>query len=142
MKELGVVAVLMPPNEVVEATGRGTIDATTTVPAAVVDFDIDRVTSSDYLIRLGPSPFAVLLSRKKYDSLPKAAQDVIAKYSRRDQRLQRAAGGDGGAGEAWRVIALQHLRQDHALLIGALELFVRLVNGAGGVDHGQRQQSP
>jgi TRAP-type transport system periplasmic protein len=81
VKELGVVPVLMPPNDVVEAMGRGTIDATTTVPAAVVDFGIDRVTSHDYLIQLGTNPFAVLMNRKKFDSLPKAAQDVIAKYS-------------------------------------------------------------
>jgi TRAP-type C4-dicarboxylate transport system substrate-binding protein len=81
VKELGVVPVLMPPNEVVEAMGRGTIDATTTVPAALVDFGIDRVTSHDYLIQLGAGPFAVLMNRAKFDSLPRAAQDVIAKYS-------------------------------------------------------------
>lgn len=81
VRELGVVPVLMPPNEVVEAMGRGTVDALTTVPAAVVDFGIDRVTSHDYLIQLGTNSFAVLMNRKKFESLPKAAQDVIAKYS-------------------------------------------------------------
>jgi len=81
VKELGVVPVLMPPNEVVEAMGRGTVDATTTVPAAVVDFGIDRVTSHDYLIQLGTNSFSVLMNRKKFESLPKAAQDVLAKYS-------------------------------------------------------------
>ena len=81
VKELGVVPVAMPPNEVVEAMGRGTVDATTTVPAAVVDFGIDRVTSHDYLIQLGTNSFAVLMNRKKFESMPKAAQDVIAKYS-------------------------------------------------------------
>lgn len=81
VKELGVVPVLMPPNEVVEAMGRGTIDALTTVPAAMIDFGIDRVTTHDYLIELGTNPFAVLMNRKKYESLPKAAQDVLAKYS-------------------------------------------------------------
>lgn len=81
VKELGVVPVLMPPNEVVEAMGRGTIDALTTVPAAVIDFGIDRVTSHDYLIQLGTNTFAVLMNRKKFESMPKAAQDQIAKYS-------------------------------------------------------------
>ena len=81
VKEFGVVPVLMPPNEVVEAMGRGTIDALTTVPAAVIDFGIDRVTSHDYLIQLGANSFAVLMNRKKFESMPKAAQDVIAKYS-------------------------------------------------------------
>lgn len=81
VKELGVVPVLMPPNEVVEAMGRGTIDALTTVPAALIDFGIDRVTNSDYLIQLGTNPFAILMNRKKFESMPKAAQDVILKYS-------------------------------------------------------------
>jgi TRAP-type C4-dicarboxylate transport system substrate-binding protein len=81
VKELGVVPVLMPPNEVVEAMGRGTVDALTTVPAAMVDFGIDRVTSHDYLIQLGTNSFAVLMNRKKFESLPKAAQDTILKYS-------------------------------------------------------------
>ncbi len=61
--------------------GRGTIDATTTVPAAIVDFGIDRVTSHDYLLPLGAGPLAVLMNRKKLESLPKPAQDVIAEYS-------------------------------------------------------------
>jgi len=39
------------------------------------------VTSHDYLVQLGTNPFAVLMNRKKFESLPKAAQDVIAKYS-------------------------------------------------------------
>jgi TRAP-type transport system periplasmic protein len=81
VKELGMVPVLMPPNEVVEAMGRGTIDATTTVPAAVVDFGIDRVTSYDYLLPLGAGPLTVLMNRAKLESLPKAAQDLVAKYS-------------------------------------------------------------
>jgi TRAP-type C4-dicarboxylate transport system substrate-binding protein len=81
VKELGMIPVLMPPNEVVEAMGRGTIDATTTVPAAVVDFGIDRVTSYDYLLPLGAGPLTVLMNRAKFESLPKAAQDLVSKYS-------------------------------------------------------------
>jgi TRAP-type C4-dicarboxylate transport system substrate-binding protein len=81
VKELGMVPILMPPNEIVEAIGRGTVDAATLVPAAVVDFGVDRVTNYDYLLPLGCGPLAVLMNRAKFDSLPKEAQDVIAKYS-------------------------------------------------------------
>lgn len=81
VKELGMVPILMPPNEVVEAIGRGTVDATTLVPAAVIDFGVDRVTRHDYLLPLGCGPLAVLMNKKKFDAMPKAAQDVIAKYS-------------------------------------------------------------
>jgi len=81
VKELGMVPVLMPPNEVVEAMGRGTVDAATLVPAAVIDFGVDRVASNDYLLPLGSGPLALLMSRAKFDSIPKAAQDVIRKHS-------------------------------------------------------------
>lgn len=81
VKELGMVPVLMPPNEVVEAMGRGTIEATVAVPAAVIDFGIDRVTSYDYLLPLGSGPLSLLMNRAKFESMPKAAQDVIGKYS-------------------------------------------------------------
>ena len=81
VKELGMVPVLMPPNEVVEAMGRGTIEATVAVPTAVVDFGIDRVTSYDYLLPLGSGPLTLMMNRAKFESMPKAAQDVISKYS-------------------------------------------------------------
>lgn len=80
VKELGMVPVLMPPTEIVEAMGRGTIDATTAVPAAMIDFGIDRVATNDFLVPLGYGPLAVVMNRKKYDSLPAAAQEVLKKY--------------------------------------------------------------
>lgn len=82
-KEFGMVPVLMPPNEAVEAIGRGTVDAVITVPAALVDFGIDRVTQHDYMIHLGTNSFAVLMSRAKFESMPKPAQAVLRKYSGR-----------------------------------------------------------
>jgi TRAP-type C4-dicarboxylate transport system substrate-binding protein len=81
VKELGMVPILMPPNEIVEAIGRGTVDAATLVPAAVIDFGVDRVTSHSYLLDLGCGPLAVVMNKAKFDAMPKAAQDVIAKYS-------------------------------------------------------------
>jgi TRAP-type C4-dicarboxylate transport system substrate-binding protein len=93
VKELGMVPILMPPNEVVEAMGRGTIDATTTVPAAIVDFGIDRVTSHDYLLPFGAGPLAVLMNRKKFDSLPKPAgrdREILDPLDRRHLPRPRA----------------------------------------------------
>jgi TRAP-type C4-dicarboxylate transport system substrate-binding protein len=80
VKELGMVPILMPPTEIVEALGRGTIDAATAVPAAVIDFGIDRVATNDYLVPLGYGPLALLMNRKKFESLPGPAQDVLKKY--------------------------------------------------------------
>ena len=81
IKALGAVPIGMPVTEVPEAISRGTIDGTTSHPAPLVDFGISRVTSAHYFTRLGVVPLAVLMNRKKFDSLPKAGQDAIRKYS-------------------------------------------------------------
>ena len=47
----------------------------------LVNFGISRVTSYHYFIRLGFAPLVLLMNRKKFDSLPKAAQDIIRKFS-------------------------------------------------------------
>lgn len=81
LKALGAVPVGMPPTEVPEAMSRRTIDASTSQPAVVFDFGLARVTSHHYFIRLGVVPLAVVMNKKKFESLPKAGQDAILKYS-------------------------------------------------------------
>jgi len=76
-----MVPVLMPPNEVVEAMGRGTIDATTTVPAAIVDFrHRPRSPATTICCRFGAGPLAVFdeIARNSI-RCRRFAQDVIAK---------------------------------------------------------------
>ena len=80
LKALGAVTVGMPPTEVPEAISRRTIDASTSQPAVLYDFGLDRVTSHHYFIRLGIVPLAIVMNRKKFDSLPKAGQDAIRQY--------------------------------------------------------------
>lgn len=81
VKGLGMVPVLMPPNEVVEAMGRGTIDAVTFSPSSVFDFGVERVANSAYFLSLGTNSFALLMNRAKFEAMPKAAQDVLLKHS-------------------------------------------------------------
>jgi TRAP-type C4-dicarboxylate transport system substrate-binding protein len=78
---LGGVPVGLTTTEVIEAIGRGNVDALTTLPPLLFDFGFAQVTNTDYFIRLGNLPMAILMNRKKFDSLPKPAQDVIRKYS-------------------------------------------------------------
>lgn len=80
LKALGAVTVGMPPTEVPEALSRRTIDASTSQPAVLYDFGLDRVTSHHYFIRLGVVPLAVVMNRKVFESLPKAGQDAIRKH--------------------------------------------------------------
>ena len=81
IKALGAVPIGMPVTEVPEAIGRSTIDGTTSHPAPLVDFGISRVTNAHYFTRLGVVPLAMLMNKKKFDSLPKAGQDAIRKHS-------------------------------------------------------------
>ena len=81
LKALGAVPVGMPPTEVPEAMARRTIDATTSQPAVLFDFGLDRVTSHHYFIRLGAVPLAVVMNRKKFETLPKSGQDAILSHS-------------------------------------------------------------
>jgi TRAP-type C4-dicarboxylate transport system substrate-binding protein len=80
LKALGAVTVGMPPTEVPEALSRRTIDASTSQPAVLYDFGLDRVTSHHYFIRLGIVPLAVVMNRKVFEGLPKAGQDAIRKH--------------------------------------------------------------
>jgi TRAP-type C4-dicarboxylate transport system substrate-binding protein len=80
VKELGLVPVMLPPPEIVEAMGRGTIDAATVVPSGVVDFGLEQVTNHDYLVPLGHGPLAIVMNKKKYQELPAAAKEVLSKY--------------------------------------------------------------
>jgi TRAP-type C4-dicarboxylate transport system substrate-binding protein len=81
LKQLGMTPEVMPINRTAEAINRGTIDGATAPPAVLIDFGIARFTRYHYFLELGTAPLLILMNRKKFDSLPKAGQDVIRKYS-------------------------------------------------------------
>jgi TRAP-type C4-dicarboxylate transport system substrate-binding protein len=81
LKALGMVPEVLPINRTAEAINRGTIDGATAPPAVLIDFGISRFTRYHYFLDLGVAPLLILMNRKKFDSLPKASQDVIRRYS-------------------------------------------------------------
>jgi TRAP-type C4-dicarboxylate transport system substrate-binding protein len=81
LKEIGIVPVVFPVNEVALAIGRGTIDGTTMPPNALFAFGVSRITKYHYVAHFGAAPLAFVMNRNKFEGLPKAAQDVIRKYS-------------------------------------------------------------
>jgi TRAP-type C4-dicarboxylate transport system substrate-binding protein len=81
LKAIGITPVVLPVNEVALAIGRGTIDGATTGPNALFAYGISRITRFHYVAPLGAAPLAFLMNRKKLESLPKAGQDAIRKYS-------------------------------------------------------------
>jgi TRAP-type C4-dicarboxylate transport system substrate-binding protein len=78
---LGMSAEVLPINATADAISRGDIDGATVPASMLVNFGISRVTSYHYFIRLGFAPLAILMNRKKFDSLPKGGQDIIRKFS-------------------------------------------------------------
>ena len=81
LKAIGITPVVLPVNEVALAIGRGTIDGATLPPNALFAYGVSRITRFHYAAPLGAAPLAFLMNRKKFESLPKAGQDVIRKYS-------------------------------------------------------------
>jgi TRAP-type C4-dicarboxylate transport system substrate-binding protein len=77
LRALGAVPVGMPVTEIPEAISRGTISGTTSHMAPFFDFGLDRVTNNHFFIGLGIVPLAVLMNKKKFDSLPESARAVI-----------------------------------------------------------------
>ncbi len=78
---LGMPAKVIPLNQTAEAISRGTVDGATAPAVVLVEFGIARVASYHYFLRLGFAPITILMNRKKFESLPKAAQDIVRKFS-------------------------------------------------------------
>jgi TRAP-type C4-dicarboxylate transport system substrate-binding protein len=81
LETLGAIPVLLPINKTTEAISRGNIDAATFPPSMLFEFGIGRVTSNHFMLGLGGAPTALVMNRKKFESLPKRAQQIIRKYS-------------------------------------------------------------
>jgi TRAP-type C4-dicarboxylate transport system substrate-binding protein len=81
LKALGMSAEVIAINQTAEAISRGTIDGATVPAVVLVEFGMGRVASYHYFIRLGFAPLMILMNRQKFDSLPKAGQDIIRKFS-------------------------------------------------------------
>jgi TRAP-type transport system periplasmic protein len=79
LRAFGAVPIGMPVTEIPEAVSRGTISGTTSHMAPFFDFGLDRVTNNHFFIGLGSVPLAVLMNKKKFETLPASAQDVIRK---------------------------------------------------------------
>ncbi len=81
LKSLGIVPVLMPINEVPEAIARGTIDGTAIQTLPMIDYGVGKVVNNHYFAGIGFTPLAVLMNKKKFESLSPEAKAIIEKYS-------------------------------------------------------------
>jgi TRAP-type C4-dicarboxylate transport system substrate-binding protein len=81
VRKFGMHPIPMPVNLVAEALSDGKIDSATAPLAMLFEFGIGRVSSYHYMLEISGVPLALVMNRKKFDSLPREAQDIIRKYS-------------------------------------------------------------
>jgi TRAP-type C4-dicarboxylate transport system substrate-binding protein len=81
VRKLGMRPVPMPMNLVAEALSDGKIDSATAPLPMLFEFGVGRVSSYHYMLEISGAPLALVMNRKKFDSLPRDAQDIIRKYS-------------------------------------------------------------
>ncbi len=81
LQALNASPVSMPTADIYQALAKGTIDATMVQWTAFQPFKLAEVTTHHVDAPLGASSAMVFMSRKKFDSLPKPARDLIMKHS-------------------------------------------------------------
>jgi TRAP-type C4-dicarboxylate transport system substrate-binding protein len=81
LDRFGAKAVPIAINQTMQALGEGKIDGATFPPSMVFDFGVGRVANFHYMIRLGGVPVALVMNRKRFESLPPQAQEIIRQYS-------------------------------------------------------------
>jgi TRAP-type C4-dicarboxylate transport system substrate-binding protein len=81
LAKLGMYPVILPIAKTAEAVTQGTIDGATSVVAPLITFGLGRVTTYHYFLRLGSNVTTIVMNRKRFESLPKVAQDAIRGHS-------------------------------------------------------------
>lgn len=78
---LGLVPVDLPINQASGAISAGNLDGAVVSPAPMVEFGISRVVPNHFLLGVSSAPLLVVMNRKKLESLPARAQQIIRKFS-------------------------------------------------------------
>ena len=81
LEKLGMSTVILPVNQISDAMIAGKIDAAAVPPAMLFEFGIGRAASHHFLLPISVAPLALLMNRKKFESLPASSQNIIRKYS-------------------------------------------------------------
>ena len=80
-EKLGAIPVPLPINQISEAISSNKIDAAAVSLTPLSDYGIKRVVTHHFFLGINGAPLALLMSRKSFEALPKAAQDIIRKHS-------------------------------------------------------------
>jgi TRAP-type C4-dicarboxylate transport system substrate-binding protein len=78
---LGMVPVQMPINQAASAISSGKLGGSMVGPAPLMEFGIARVAPNHYLLGVSSAPLLVVMNRKKLESLPEQARQIIRNFS-------------------------------------------------------------
>ena len=81
LARLGMVPVQMPINQASSAISSGKLDGAMVAPTPLMEFGISRVASNHYLLGVSSAPLIVVMNRKKLESLPEQARQIIRNFS-------------------------------------------------------------
>jgi TRAP-type C4-dicarboxylate transport system substrate-binding protein len=77
LRAFGAVPIGMPVTEIPEAISRRTISGTTSHMSPFFDFGLDRVTNNHFFIGLGVVPVAILMNKRRFESLPEPVRAAM-----------------------------------------------------------------
>jgi TRAP-type C4-dicarboxylate transport system substrate-binding protein len=80
-KRLEIKPVFVPLTETALAISSGKIDGAAAPPAPMVEFGIGRVASHHFMLGTSCVPLSLLMTKKKFNSLPSDVQTIIREYS-------------------------------------------------------------
>ena len=81
IEELGAKAIFIPINETADALSGGKMDGAMLPPVPMIEFGIGRVAANHYMLPTSCVPQSLLMTRKRFESLPDDVQAIIRKYS-------------------------------------------------------------
>lgn len=81
LERLGALPTVLEVQLLADAIRRGALDGATLGPAAFFQYGMNSVAKNHYLLAGTASPLALVMNRKKFDTLPDAAKALILRYS-------------------------------------------------------------
>ena len=81
LERLGATPTVLPVPQIADTIRKGGIDGAALAPTALRDYHIGPLTPHHYLLGSGVNPLALVMNRRKFESLSAAAQGLIRKYS-------------------------------------------------------------
>jgi len=81
LAHFGAIPTVMPASRLADGLAHGAVDAAIMSPGGLFQFGMARLAPNHYLLNMGVAPLVLVMNRKKFESLPAAAQALIRKYS-------------------------------------------------------------